>query len=341
LFRNFVRLILHPWLRLFLTSFFLNLPGTLSFALDQPIESTPPDPVPTAPLASEPQPETPATLPSVSASSSTPSEPSTAPHSSSPTSYEKADKTHPSETNSSGEKHSEASLSPTQDPDRQVKPPSQLEPRTDASTSQLSIPTRRIKLFSYHDIRPLWGLQFETSMNPFGGKINGGSPVVPNQGSTPTYAFDLAFEIQPRFLQSIGILGLGPRIGIYPIFEGGVTSSITSIYSLGGQIRYQARFFRRQFIVPMVAYSIENFNYRFTQGAGNIAAYTGSFWAQGPIWGAWILLNSLDPGASADFYIDNGVARTYLVFESRILSATDPVVKFAGASYYLGLRFEF
>lgn len=201
--------------------------------------------------------------------------------------------------------------------------------------SKLSIPKRRIKLFSYHDLRPHWGLQLETSFNPFGGNILGGAAVIPQQGTTPSYGIDLAFEFQPSFLQSIGVIGIGPRVGIYPIFGGGVTSSVASIYSFGGQIRYQARYFRRQLIVPMAAYSLESFNYSFTTGQ------TGNFWAKGPTWGFWILLNTLDPESAADFYIDNGIARTYLVMESRILSGADSVVTFASASYYFGLRFEF
>ncbi|MEO7162124.1 MAG: hypothetical protein ABI041_04325, partial [Bdellovibrionia bacterium] len=77
----------------------------------------------------------------------------------------------------------------------------------------------------------------------------------------------------------------------------------------------------------------EYFSYAFK--AGQI----GNLRAQGPVYGLWLLLNQFDRSAAADFYIDAGVARTYLVFEAKNLVGAEGV-SFNGLSYFAGLRME-
>jgi hypothetical protein len=199
----------------------------------------------------------------------------------------------------------------------------------------IGMPKPRIKTLSYHDIRPQWAFQLNASVNPFGGQLLKPGHLVDDQGDNSAYGFQLSFEFQPAFLQSIGVIGLGPTVGVYPIFAGGVTSNPWAIYSLGGQVRYQARFFRKQFIVPVFSYSVDYFSYRFTSGK------SGRFFANGPAGGIWILLNALDPGTAAEFYVDNGVLRTYIIAEARMLEAQSSEVSLSGFSYYFGFRFEF
>jgi hypothetical protein len=155
------------------------------------------------------------------------------------------------------------------------------------------------------------------------------------QGSLPASAISLATEFQPRFLQFFGVIGFGPSATVYPIFGGtNLNPSWASIWSVGGQIRYQAKYFRQQILVPNIAYSYEYFSYAFSAGK------SGNLRAQGPIYGLWILLNLLDSSAAANFYIDAGVARTYLIFEARNLAGKDDNISFGGMSYYVGLRME-
>jgi hypothetical protein len=85
----------------------------------------------------------------------------------------------------------------------------------------------------------------------------------------------------------------------------------------------------------MVGYAYEYFSYQFSAGP------TGSFKPKGPIYGLWLLLNKLDMTAATDFYIDAGVARTYLIFEAHNIKGGDANLSIGGMTYYTGLRIEY
>lgn len=182
----------------------------------------------------------------------------------------------------------------------------------------------------YELIRPQWGVELTSSLSAFGQNA-----LVQSQGTKPIYAFSLLAEYLPPFVQDVGVLGIGPTFTAYPIFSGGVTTSFVSLWAPGIQVRYQARYFRNQWLVPVVAYSAEYFNYHFTSGAA------GTLWIQGPTYGAWLLLNVIEPSAASQFYIEQRILRSYLVFEVRNFSGSDSFLRTSGASYYFGLRVEF
>ena len=145
----------------------------------------------------------------------------------------------------------------------------------------------------------------------------------------------MEFDYQPDFLQSFGVIGIGPSFAFYPVFGTTVTDSAFSLWSAGAHIRYQARFFRQQPIVPVVGYSLEYFTYRF-QNASN-----GSMILQGPVFGAWIFLNMFEPSSAAQLYIDYKISRCYAIAEMRFLTGSDANISISGSSLYFGLRFEY
>lgn len=142
-------------------------------------------------------------------------------------------------------------------------------------------------------------------------------------------------EFQPAFLQGIGVLGLGPSVTIYPAIGGNFTSSPLSIWSAGGQVRYQMRWFHEQLIVPMVGYAYEYFRYNLADGN------TGYIQSMGPMFGIYVYLNALDPDSAADFYSNYSGIRSYLVAEAKLLSGADDLVTLSGMGFYFGLRMEF
>ncbi len=198
------------------------------------------------------------------------------------------------------------------------------------------LPARDYRIPLYTTLRPQWAIGLNSSLNALGGRA-----LTSQQGTNPIYAFQLLVEYQPAFLQSLGVMGIGPSATIYPIFNNPVTYQAASIVSVGGQIRYQARFFREQPIVPFAGYSMEYLNYQFTTGASGIAV------VKSPIFGAMVLLNFLEPSSAAQFFINNGILRSYAIFELRNLSSSSPnnvvglPITISGLSSYFGLRFEF
>jgi hypothetical protein len=113
-----------------------------------------------------------------------------------------------------------------------------------------------------------------------------------------------------------------------------VTSGPVNVFSVGAEVRYQARFFREQILVPVVGYAYEGINYRLTYA-------TGATDGHGPVYGVWLLLNQLEPDQAAEAYMDSGVIRSYLVAEARNLEGGNEDIDFSGFSYFLGLRIEF
>ncbi len=169
----------------------------------------------------------------------------------------------------------------------------------------------------------------------FSPKAFGGTKLIPNQQSSSIFALDLLFQYQPKIIQKYGVLGIGPFFTVYPMSGSGDTSTAFSNLSFGGQIHYQARYFERQPVVPVVSYSVEYFNYRFLSGV------SGSLIASGPTAGLWLFLNFLEPSSSNELFLDYGILRSYLVAEYRMIQGSNKDLTFSGGSLYFGLRFEF
>lgn len=208
-------------------------------------------------------------------------------------------------------------------------PPS-AQPSAVAGTQETRAPAsvtakqRKERAANYDNYLPEWALQIDASLNGLGP-----NPISPPTVTSLSSAASIGAEYQPRFLQDIGVVSLGLNTNFY-----GAQSQFLA-FSVGGLVRYQAKFFRQQFLVPMAAYAFEYFNYYLNNGA------TGRTLSQGPQFGLWLLLNALDQEAARDFFIDNHVARTYLVLEAHNMNASDINIDFGGFSFYFGLRFEF
>lgn len=184
---------------------------------------------------------------------------------------------------------------------------------------------------AYQLARPTWGVSVTGSLGAIGN-----SAVSTATGEGLARAIELQGEYQFPFLQAIGVLSLGPSVALYPFTPtGSVTKAATSVWSAGGQVRYQARFFREQILVPMVGYEAQRLAYSFKDGNSGAAIL------QGPVFGGMLLLNIFEPSSASEFYIDQGVSRSYLVGEYKQLKGTDGVITVANASIFFGLRFEF
>lgn len=208
-----------------------------------------------------------------------------------------------------------------------IPDPSSSDPASAVAESRAQ---RNSRIPRYTLSRPSWGVQVTGAAKALGGKDLLGS-----QAGNPTRALQFSVEYQFPYLQTIGVLSLGPSAGIYPIFPGGtVTSTVASLWDVGGQVRYQARFFREQPLVPVVGYEARYLTYRFKDGPA------GALMTQGPFFGGMFLLNIIEPSSAAEFYINTGVSRSYLVAEVRTISGSDNNINFSGATYFFGLRLE-
>ena len=176
----------------------------------------------------------------------------------------------------------------------------------------------------YQNENPLWGLELSGSLNAFAG-----GTLISTLGLDKVRSASLEFEFQPPFVQKIGVIALGPSFQLYP------SGSLANIWSVGGQVHYQARFFREQPLVPLMGYRLEYWNYRSS------TISPSHFIAQGPFFGALFLLNVLEPESASEFFINFGILRSYLVAELRYLTGNDNQISLDGKSYYFGLRFEF
>ncbi len=203
-----------------------------------------------------------------------------------------------------------------------------LEPEKETSSSVRTIRDYFTPL--YQQQRPNWAVEIAGAA-----KALGPDTLFPGQTSQKLRGVALQFEFQPAFVQTFGILGFGPSLSLYPALGGGLTRNAIGIWSGGGQVRYQARFFKNQFLVPMVGYSAEQVTYSLASGT------KGSFTAKGAFFGGMLLLNLLDPMTAAEMYVNQGVYRTYVLAEFRNLQGGDSDVALTGRSAFFGLRFEY
>jgi hypothetical protein len=189
----------------------------------------------------------------------------------------------------------------------------------------------------YQLARPNWAFELSAAGNALGS-----SGFAPEQAGDPCRALQLQFEYQPSFIQSIGVLGIGLTGAIYPITVAGdlapdtnVVNGVASVWSVGAEVRYQARFFREQPVVPVGGFEADWLHYHFTD------SQAGSPVISGPFAGLMVLLNIFEPTVAAEAYITQGIARSYLVVEYKLLSGSDSLVSVSGGEFYAGFRLEF
>lgn len=177
--------------------------------------------------------------------------------------------------------------------------------------------------------RPQIAVGLNTSLNAFGSHA-----IHADQGTRAMLAFTVLAEYQPAVVQSFGVLGIGPSLALYQAPGSPLGSHFFAMRSIGGQIRYQARYFQEQGIVPFVSYAADYFSYQFKNGK------SGSVFGHGPSLGLWFLLNTLDPSSAANFYADTRILRSYITLEYKTLVGSDDLISMSGGSVYFGLRFE-
>ena len=188
---------------------------------------------------------------------------------------------------------------------------------------------KRHEAFDHAD-RPAWGVEFAGSPLAFGG--HGLAPANPQAENIP---LTLQVEWQPVWIQKFGTIGLGPVLGAYPIGSNqGLTNSFISIWSIGAEARYQARYSNHQILVPSIGYEVDRLAYSFVSGQN------GAVTLKGPTAGLEFSLNAIDEMRGEEFYESTGISHTYLVGEVRDLTGGDGTVGTQGLSWYLGLRFE-
>lgn len=190
----------------------------------------------------------------------------------------------------------------------------------------------------YDQERPSMGLQFVYSPNAVGTDIavwDENHVVLENYKMSQ---FGFGIDWQPKFLQSIGVVALGATANVYPVTPlSGLTENGLDIWSVGFSAKYQAKWFRGQWVVPYAGYEAQYLNYR----TDSIEIGSGSTMFSGPVLGAMLLLNWLEPKAAFEMYDNTGIKRSYLFAEWKSLAAqSEPAFSTVGQSLHFGLRFE-
>ncbi len=222
----------------------------------------------------------------------------------------------------------EAQTSPAPDP---LVDAAASEPQEVRKSVAEELPRRERGVLPHMRHRPNWGVQITGSTQAFGA-----TDLSSSQGGNPTRAAVVELELQPAFLQFLGVIGFGISGGLFPISaSAGVTKSAISIWEVGGQVRYQLRVFREQLIVPVVSYEWERVAYEFTDGTSGAALVSG------PAFGGMLLLNLFEPTSAAELFVTHGISRTYLLAQLKSLKGSDGQFDVAGQSLFFGLRFEF
>lgn len=213
--------------------------------------------------------------------------------------------------------------------------PSEIVPSDELPLQNTSVAVEardpRVPLYKLH--RPTVGVSLNLTHLPLGSESS--------FSTLPTETFrggQFQVEWQPRFIQRLGVLGLGPSLGVYYSVNNNGSGGFQAVFrnwSAGAQVRYQLRYFREQFLVPMAGYAFEYLTYSVVDGP------KGHVPIQGPFFGGMFLLNVVEPDAAAEFFADKGVSRSYLLAEARMLAGQDANISIEGLSYFFGVRVEF
>lgn len=250
----------------------------------------------------------------------------------------------PTETTSEEGPVADAPPEPTTAPENLEEVVVPAEPETVAD-SESGTTTRRwdrtVPLYEREN--PTWGVDIHMSLQALGTPIQSeqldslgnGTGVVEE---TNVKNFGFGFEYEPKFLQSIGVVSIGPSFNSYVLEpQGDLTSNAFSIYSLGFSAKYQLKFMRGQPIVPFVGFEGQMIRYSFQR------ADIGSGWttSTGLSFGALVLLNWMEPSAAHNLWAETGIKRSYLVAEFKNLQAGEDLLSSDGAALYFGLRLEY
>lgn len=203
-------------------------------------------------------------------------------------------------------------------------PPPQVDP-----PNETTVIKHDPRVPAYQRIKPKWGVHFLGSLAALGKP-----KLIGVTGKSKIRAFTMQIDYQPQFLQSYGVFGIGPSFGFYPVIpKSGAAPGYVSNWSIGGQARYQARFFREQPLVPVVAYEVERLKY-------SLNGKNSALISHGVVFGGMLLLNLFDKSSAADFYAIHGVVRSYAVAELRTFSGSGSGLSLSGRSVYFGVRCE-
>jgi hypothetical protein len=176
------------------------------------------------------------------------------------------------------------------------------------------------------------------TQNGFKGELN--SQVPPNPSIS---AAGILIDYQPEFLQYFGAVDLGLSFALNPLLPVPNTyiNRTAMMYTIGIQAKYQLRLYPGQPIVPVVGYYADRFNYYFAGSNNTGSEIKGTSYIHGPILGAWLLLNWIEPSTARDLWINTGPSRSYLTFEARWMRSTGTSsFSVNGISFFYGLRIE-
>jgi hypothetical protein len=189
----------------------------------------------------------------------------------------------------------------------------------------------------YDRENPNWGIDIHGSLQALGATGITTANAATGEIDHDIRNFGFGVEYEPEFLQSLGVVSIGPSANLYVASpSGSLTSGSFSILSGGMSLKYQLKFWRGQPLVPFFGYEIQMIKYRFAvEEIGS-----GITTAQGPVFGAMLLLNWMEPSAAHSLWADTGIKRTYLVGEMKMLTAGEPLLSVDGQALYFGLRME-
>jgi hypothetical protein len=189
---------------------------------------------------------------------------------------------------------------------------------------------------------PNWSMELSGTLSALGG-TDYNLPLLGAGGTQfRSYQVEASFEWLPKEVQPYGVLSAGLRGAIFPMASQVHTSSIFSLFSVGGLLRYQLRYFGQQWIVPYGSVGIDYFQFAFkTATTGQ-----GSKWLFVPVAGISILLNAIDRLTTRDLHSMTGLRRFYLFGEFRFFPSTfgsrgTHQIRLSGNSFHFGLRVEF
>lgn len=135
---------------------------------------------------------------------------------------------------------------------------------------------------------------------------------------------DLGFQ----FFHRAGILGIGPLIEYSPMTDGAFG------WMWGGKVLYQLKYWAKQLVVPVAAYTVGQWFYRLKSGENSF------FLAHGPLVGFWFDLGFIDQSNSVQLYSRTGISRVYFTVEAQHLGGTDEILRLNLTSLNFGFRME-
>jgi hypothetical protein len=176
-----------------------------------------------------------------------------------------------------------------------------------------------------------WGFQFDATLAAFGG-----DPISSGGVDYKVRGFDFGFDYLLPFSETYGKFSIGPVVGLYSVDgEANFTNGAFGLWKIGAQVRYQFKYFNRQWVVPVVGFMLEQLRYSLTY-----ETTANSLLLSGYTAGLWVFLNPFEPSAATAMANDSGITRTYLLAEIRGLGGVNDDFDIGGTSLFFGLRFE-